>query len=193
MFQCLYNKIDSKIILSSLIILLTVLSSYGLTKYAQEIQLGVLNLSSIPVSYKVYFGLSSIFAAFTPILVFIFLFSTIELMMCYVFDEQIDRRRLYIALGICFLPVLIYQYFFWYNLISYCNTKNIKNIDDFLNIKYMFDLTLKEFGLISNICWGLLYLGIIYYLYFSNKPIFKILISVTTPTILVISIFYIIS
>ena len=55
--------------------MLTVLSSYGLTKYAQEIQLGFLNLDSIPVSYKVYFGLSSTFAAFTPVLVFVFLFS----------------------------------------------------------------------------------------------------------------------
>ena len=83
--------------------------------------------------------------------------------------------------------------FFWYNIISYCNTKDIKNINDFLNIKYMFDLTLKELGFISNACWGLLYLGVIYYLYFSNKPILKVLISVTLPTILVISIFYIIS
>lgn len=193
MFQCLYNKINIKIIISSLIILLTVLSSFGLTKYAQGIQLGFLNLDSIPVSYKVYFGLSSTFATYTPVLVFVFLFSTIELMMHYVFDEQIDKMRLYIALVICFLPVLIYQYFFWYNLISYCNPKDIKNIDDFLNIKYMFDLTLKELGFISNVCWGLLYLGVIYYLHFSNKPILKVLISVILPTILVISIFYIIS
>ena len=68
-----------------------------------------------------------------------------------------------------------------------------KNIDDFLNIKYMFDLTLKELEFISNVCWGLLYLGVIYYLHFSNKPILKVLISVILPTILVISIFYITS
>ena len=192
MYQCLCNKISIKIIIPSIIVLLTVFSSYGVTKYSQNLQIALLNLEKIPLSYRIYFNISAGFAMFVPIIVFIFLFSTIYLMMYYFFDEMISKRKLYISIGTCFLPVLIYQYFFWCNLIYYCDYNTIKTVDDFLNVSFLFGLKLEDFEIISNFCWGILYLGVFFYLYFSGKPFFKALASITIPTLLVMLIYYII-
>ena len=190
MFQCTRKSFDVNVIVATIIVMLTVVSSFGITEYANTLQVGVLNLDVIPWSYRVYFKLSSVFAMFLPIAMFLYLFITIKLMMNYVFDDFLPTKSLYTMIGIGFIPVLLYQYFFWFNLILYCNLETIKTPGDFMNMRFMFGLDLKTLGFISSLCWGILYLIITLWMYFAGKSILKTLCSVVAPTLFVILVYH---
>lgn len=189
MSQCLFKLLSVKIAIALFIVPLTAVSSFGLTSYANYLQTEILGLDIVPMSYQIYFKLSSVFAMFVPIIVFIFLYISINLMINYAFDERMSKKELYITLSFAFLPVLLYQYFFWYNLITYCNPSTIKTTEDFLNMRFIFNLGLKDLEFISNLCWMLLYLNIIIWLYLNGITLLKVLASVVVPTALVV-IFY---
>lgn len=192
MFQCMRKNLDVSVILATIIVLLTVVSSFGITEYANYLQVGVLNLDTIPWSYRVYFKLSSVYVIFLPIAMFLYLFITIKLMMNYFFEDYLSSKTLYIMIGIGFVPVLLYQYFFWFNLVSYCNLHVIKTTDDFMNMRFMFGLDLKALGFISNIGWGALYLIITLWMYLTGRSLIKTLCSVVVPTLFVILMYHII-
>lgn len=88
--------------------------------------------------------------------------------------------------------MLAHQYFFWYNILSYCNTANIKRIQDLANMKFMFDLTLESFEYINLLCWGLVYLIPILYFIYKDVNVFSTFISFLIPSSLTIFFYFII-
>ncbi|WP_036893561.1 hypothetical protein, partial [Prevotella sp. S7-1-8] len=108
-----------KTIISSIIFILTILFMFFITENIAYLQFASLQANELPFSYNIISGISSSLAALTPLVVFVFLYVTIETMMNIVFEEHIKALDLYSILGFSFLPMLLYEYFFWYNLIIY--------------------------------------------------------------------------
>lgn len=154
-----------KIIIPSLVIILTVLCMFFISEYVNNLQIQAMGVDAIPFSYRFLSNVSSTFAALTPMIVFLFLYCTIEIMMNFFFEEKINRKDLYYILGIAFIPMLLFEYFYWLNLIRYCNLSVIKNIDEFTNMKFMFNLKMHDMKFINMICWGILYLIPILYFF----------------------------
>ncbi len=132
-------------------------------------------------------------AAIIPLAIFLFLYFTTEIMINDVFEQRVGKFTLLKLIGISYLPMLIYQYFFWFNLIYYCNGDKIKSVDDFLSTKFMFGLQLNDFEFINLVCWGLIFLITILYLLYKDKNVWAILFSVLFPSSIVVLVYYIIS
>jgi len=193
MYQCHSNMYNYfKIIFSLLVLLLCALCSFFVTKHANQIAFNALTLDEIPRIYSIFSSISSTITALIPLIVFFFLYGTTEIMMNTIFEEKIDKMDLFFIVGVALVPFLIYQYFFWYNLSTYCNVNLIKTPDDYYTIKFMFNLSFSEINFIGKICWILLYLIIINLLYFRKKSLYKVLTSVISPSLLVFLIYNII-
>lgn len=132
-------------------------------------------------------------AAIIPLAIFLFLYFTTEIMINDVFEQGVGKFTLLKLIGISYLPMLIYQYFFWFNLIFYCNGDKIKSAEDFLSTKFVFGLQLSDFEFINLVCWGLVFLITILYLLYKDKNIWAILFSVLFPSSIVALVYYIIS
>lgn len=132
-------------------------------------------------------------AAIIPMAIFLFLYFTTEIMINDVFEQGVCKFTLFKLIGISYLPMLIYQYFFWFNLIFYCNGDKIKSVDDFLSTKFVFGLQLSDFEFINLVCWGLIFLITILYLLYKDKNVWAILFSVLFPSSIVALVYYIIS
>jgi len=193
MFQCQINKLSGGIILSIIVVLLSSLCSYGITEYCNHLQIALLQLNDIPFSYRMLFKMSSGIAALVPLMIFMFLYFTSDMMLNTVFEEKVDRRSLLSIIGISYIPMLIYQYIFWYNLITYCAIGKLADAKDLLSVPFMYDLKLKDFEFINLVCWGLIYLIVILYLIFKDKNVFKVIGSILFPSMIVALTYYIIS
>lgn len=132
-------------------------------------------------------------AAIIPMAIFLFLYFTTEIMINDVFEQGVCKFTLFKLIGISYLPMLIYQYFFGFNLIFYCNGDKIKSVDDFLSTKFVFGLQLSDFEFINLVCWGLIFLITILYLLYKDKNVWAILFSVLFPSSIVALVYYIIS
>lgn len=180
-----------KIAFSLLVLILCALCSFYVTKYANQIAFNALALDEIPRIYSLFSSISSIITALIPLIVFFFLYGTTEIMMNTIFEEKIDRMDLFFIIGVALVPFLIYQYFFWYNISTYCNAALVKTPDDYYSIKFLFNLSFSDINFMGKSCWLLLYLIIIIQLYFKKKSLYKVLISVILPSLLVILFYYI--
>ena len=126
-------------------------------------------------------------------MVFLFLYFTTEILLNDFFEEHVEKAELIKIIGIAYMPMLIYQYFFWFNILSYCTTEKIKTVSDFLNMTYIFGLQMNDFEFINTVCWGVIYLIIIIYLFFHNVKILSSLVSVLLPSTIALITYYIIS
>lgn len=127
------NKIKVFTLFSIVIVMLSSLCVFCITEYTNNLQMGILNISGLPNSYYVLFKISSTMAAVIPLIIFLFIFFSSEMMLNNFFCEKIRKPILFNIIGISYIPMLIYQYVFWYNIIAYCSTSNIKSIDSFIN------------------------------------------------------------
>ncbi|ERK39114.1 hypothetical protein HMPREF9135_1156 [Segatella baroniae F0067] len=147
-------------------------------------QIVLLNVTELPFSYQLLFKISSTIAALVPLIIFVFLYFTIEIMLNDFFGENIDKKKLIKIIGLSYLPMLIYQYYFWFNILFYCNTDKIKSASEFLSMTFMFDLQLSDFEFINTVCWGFIYLYIIIYLIYHDVNILAVLVSVLFPSVI---------
>lgn len=141
---------NSKIIFVCVVILLCAICSYCVTQYTNEIVLGHLYETS-PI-YSIFSRVSSSITALIPLIIFLFLYGTIDIMVNTFFEMQIKRTELFYIVGVSLTPFLLYQYFFWYNIIEYCHSNIINTAQDFYNIKYFFNLSFYDINFIGTIC-----------------------------------------
>ena len=187
------NKKISFTLLSIVIVALSSLCVYFITEYSHNLQMGVLNISGLPQSYFVLFKISSTMAAMIPLILCLFIYSSTEMILNNLFCEKIEKTLLFNIIGISYIPMLIYQYVLWYNIVTYCSTSNIKSIDTFVNMKFMYGLTLKDFEYVNLICWGLIYLIPIIILIYKGSRIIPIFIAFILPSALSVLFYNIIS
>ena len=191
--KAIYPCHNTSILFAVCIVILSSLCSYGITEYTNTLQIGLLNLSETPFSYRLLFKISSSIGALIPLMVFLFLYFTTEILLNDFFEEHVEKAELIKIIGIAYMPMLIYQYFFWFNILSYCTTEKIKTVSDFLNMTYIFGLQMNDFEFINTVCWGVIYLIIIIYLFFHNVKILSSLVSVLLPSTIALITYYIIS
>lgn len=166
-----------------IIVLLSSACYFFITKYSNEILLEQFNtLSHV---FRIFSNISSIMGALIPIVVFMFIYGTTQIMVNIIFEHKINKVDIFFIAGISFSPFLIYQYFLWYNLIEYANSSVIKKAEDFYNIKYAFGLSFNDLNFIGTICWVILYLIMIVMLYRKMNSIIKTVTSVLTPSLMV--------
>lgn len=191
MCQYLKNK-NIFLLLPIVVVSLSSLCAFYLTEYTNTLKIGMADITDIPLSFKILFKVSSTFSAIIPIILFLFLYLSSEIMLNDFFGENVKKETLLNILGVSFIPMLAHQYFFWYNILSYCNTANIKRIQDLANMKFMFDLTLESFEYINLLCWGLVYLIPILYFIYKDMNVFSTFISFLIPSSLTIFFYFII-
>jgi len=182
-----------KFLISLFTIILASLSVYFMTEYANNLQIHIYGFDEVPISYKMLFGISSIIGAIAPIVITMFLVFTIKIMLVDVFEKEISVKEVLQIVGISYIPMLLYYFFFWYSLISYCHVGNIRTESDFLNMKLMFDMQLTDYTIINYACWVLLYLLIVCGLIRNKVALKPSLAAALFPTGVVLTVYYLIS
>lgn len=175
------------------IVILASLSAYFITDYSTNLQLNTYSLDDIPNSYKVLFNVSKITSALVPIIITCFMVITLNVMLNVIFEQHISTKLIFQIVGFSLFPMLLYYYFFWYNLIIFCNTSNINSIEDFKNMSFLFGLHLTDLSLINFICWIYMYGYIIIKLIFHKITILSALISTLLPSAILLLVYYLIS
>lgn len=170
-------------------VLLACASSFCITEFANSLQLQLSGVDDLAAGYKLMFKISSTFSAFIPILIVGFLFFTSDLCLNTIFDDGISHSSLFSVIGYAFIPMVIYLYVFWGNLIYFSARANIVNVNDFMSMTMMFGLTLDEFGHISTACWAIIYLAMILYLYFKNINLIHAIVSTLLPSLCVVAVY----
>lgn len=138
------------------------LSAYFITDYANNLQLSTLNMTEVPNSYKLLFDVSKVTSAIVPVAIVLFIVITTKIMLNEFFDKRIPSHVIFRIVGFSMIPMLLYYYFFWFNLIKYCNIETIKSTEDLLNMNFLFNLHLNDFTLLSYFCWLLMFIYIIF-------------------------------
>ena len=191
MYLCRFNNIN--IIYSVIVIFLSSLCAYGISEYCNSLQFGILNLTDLPFSYKALFKMSSGITALIPLMISLFIYYTSDIMFNSFFEEHVSKKSLMSIIGISYTPMLIYQYVFWFNLLYYCKVGEIASLEDFINMKFMLDLSLRDFQFVNLVCWGIIYLIMILFYIFKDINVFKVLFSVLFPSFIVVIAYYFIT
>lgn len=173
-----------------IVLIICTVCAYLISEYANKIQFDIIGLIEVPSFYKVLFQVSSIFAAIIPLIIYSFLLITSETMLNYVFDESISFEKLAFVFGLAFFPMMGYYLFFLYNIVIYCENSQIHSIEDFLNIKFIFDLTLNDLKNINLYCWGCIYFISVAYLLYDKKAAIPVLFSILMPSCFMLIAYY---
>ena len=192
--MCPCPRLDNRLFLSLGIIVLTLcsLSAFSIMEYANNLQLAVIGNQDVPSFYNVIMGINKIYAIFVPIIICLFIYSTTYLMLSEVFEEEIRSKELFTIVCIAMIPVLMYDYFYWFNLIYYVHIDDMHSINDFFNVTYWNGLKLSDFHILNTVCWLLLFTIVIIFLIWKGHSIIKSLLSVLIPPSIVILIYLII-
>lgn len=172
-------------IVASVILLMLTLSSYCISEFANGLQMKILSVNEIPSAYKVMFKLNSVVATLIPLLICLFVFITSKFVMCDFFEKKLHLPSYFCAICFSLIPFLLYEYFFWFNLISYAGNATLSAPEDFLNMKYAFGLTLEDFNIINTCCWGYIYLHLTIYLIQKKYPLHIASLTTLFPSALV--------
>ena len=157
---------------------------FFITKYANDILIEQFN--NLSHFYNIFSNISSLMGALIPIIVFLFLYETTQIMVNIIFEFHIEKAEIFFITGISFSPFLVFQYFLWYNLIVFTNSSVISNAEDFYDIKYIFGLSFYDLNFIGTICWVLLFSIMIVMVHKKMKSILKAIVSALTPSLMVI-------
>lgn len=175
-----------KVLFSTLVLLLLVLCSFFVSYYSSMSVFDMLDIPEIKESAYVISWFSGSFASVIPLAFFFFYGITFRLMMKSVFDINISFVENFFAVSTGFIPLLLYQYFFWYNLIMYSPATFTGLVENyFKEIKFLFDFTYKEMLAIGDMCFMLFFPVTILTLYQSCKQnLFKIIVAVCVPSLI---------
>lgn len=176
-----------KVSFSILVLLLLVLCSFFVSYYSSISVFRILDIPELNDSAHVFSWFSGSFSSVIPLSFFLFYSITINLMMRSIFEINIKSIEIIFAVSIGLIPLLLYQYFFWYNLIMYSPDVSIVSADSYFEkIDFLFNLTFKEVRAIGDICYLLFFPITILTLYQSCRHKFiNIIISVCVPSVIV--------
>lgn len=167
---------------SLVFIVLASLSSYCIAEYTNNLHLSILGIDDIPNSYKLLFGISKITSALVPVVISFFIVITTSIMLNDVFDKHVSPKMIIQIVGFSYIPMVLYYYFFWINLIQYGSINSIKIVDDFTNMEFIFGMHLSDFSLINLLCWLYMYIFIAYNLIKRKIDIMPAIISTFLPS-----------
>lgn len=119
-----------------------------------------------------------------PILTFIFLAISTNFMLDFFDVRYVSSKEVMSLIGLSMVPLLFGMIF--YNVsINFFMQENPQEIEDVANLHFLFNLQIKDFGLINKLCWVLMYYLIFAFLYFKHKvSLHQSLLSALSPTLL---------
>lgn len=176
-----------KVLFSILVLLLLVLCSFFVNYYSSLFSFRILDIPELNNSAHIFSWFSGGFSSVVPFCFFLFYCITINLMMRMFFEVEIKSSEIMFAVSIGLLPLLLYQYFFWYNLIMYSPNASIVSIENFFEkINFLFNMTFQKIQLIGDICYLLFFPITILILYNScRRKLIDIIISVCVPSVII--------
>lgn len=192
MYLCQYHKMEkeSEFAVAFLVIVLCSLSAYFISDFAGNTQLRILSGKECLGAYKILFQVNKVTSLFVPIVICAFISTTTHILLSDFFEEKIKFAHIFSIVGIAMIPILLDNYFFWINLISYAANSSIRTINDFMNIRYYGNLTITNFETINTICWILVYMIIITRLYALKIKFYKAAVATILPTLVLIITYY---
>lgn len=183
MFQC--NKTE-KIACSIILLFLCCFLSFHISEYSNGIEITILGTDA-PKFYLLFLDVSSITIAITPLLFFFFLFGTTSIMTNFFFDLECKKEHIIFASGLSLIPLLFSLFFSWYNLVNYVSYDAISSGKTVKDITYIFGLSYTDIENINLISRIMIYIFFIVSLLTQVKDhYYKLIISATLPTIMVI-------
>lgn len=171
-----------KLLISSFNIAIATLCCYFISKYASYLQINTFITDIIPSNYILLFRISDITSACIPMAIVMFITVTTQIMLNEFFEKKVTFSQIFQTVGISYSPLVLYYFFFWYNLTHYCNTLNIKSGSDFHKISFIFNLHFNDFITINLICLIILYVVIIICLIHKKIGIIPAFISTLLPS-----------
>lgn len=176
-----------KVSFSILVLLLLILCSFFVSYYSSMSAFRILDIPKLNDSAYIFSWFSGFFSSVIPLSFFIFYSITINLMMRSLFEIEIKSSEIFFAVSIGLMPLLLYQYFFWYNLIMYSPNVSIVSVESFFErIDFLFNLTFQEVRAIGDICYLLFFPITIITLFNSCRcKLIDIIISVCLPSVIV--------
>jgi len=128
--------------------------------------------------------INDVFLFVYPILVFLFLCISMRFMF-QIFDiKHISTYATITMVGYSNLPFLLGMIFYNVSVLFFMK-EYPSSVDEIENIHFLFDLQIKDFGLINKLCWFLMYYMIFAFLYFKHKVLaHQALLSTLAPTLL---------
>lgn len=182
-----------KTLFAILVLVLLVLCSFFVSYYSSISVFKILDIPELNDSAHVFSWFSGSFSSVIPLSFFLFYSITISLMLRLLFEIDITYSGIMFAVSIGLIPLLLYQYFFWYNLIMYSPDTSTTSVDNYFEkINFLFNLTFKEVQVIGDVCYLLFFPITILTLYESCRHnLINIIIAVCVPSVIT-ALFYII-
>lgn len=176
-----------KVLFSILVLLLLVLCSFFVSYYSSISIFRILNIPELNDSAYIFSWFSGSFSSVIPLFFFLFYSITINLMMRSLFEIKIKSSEIIFAVSTGLIPLLLYQYFFWYNLIMYTPDVSTVSVNNYFeNIDFLFNLTFKKVRVIGDICYLLFFPITILTLYQScQHKLINIITAVCVPSVIV--------
>lgn len=126
----------------------------------------------------------------TPMVIFLYLYFPTEILINDFFDQKVSKIFLLKVIGFAYIPMLIEQYFLWYNLLTYWGNQNIIEGKDFLLTSFAFGFSIKDLEFINTVCWGIIYLVTIICLIIKDVNVIAVIVSVLLPSALFFLIYH---
>lgn len=183
-------KKNSDNILSSIIIILCVISSYNISSLASKFQLKAMNLDIVPRQFSFIFKISDSIAGIVPLLIACFIFFNTKIILNHVFDMKVRNSSLFYYISVSMIPLLIHLYFVLYNLFTYLPTLSLAELQNFENVRFSMGLRISDFQFISSASWELFFIIFIFLLYRHKIPIYKVLFSVLFAPAIFLVLYY---
>lgn len=176
-----------KVLFSLFVLLLLVLCSFFVSYYSSMSVFKILDIPELNNSAYVFSWFSGGFSSVIPIFFFLFYGITINLMMQSIFEISIKSSDIFFAVSIGLIPLLLYQYFFWFNLIMYSPDLSVISVDSYFEkIDFLFNLSFKQVRLIGDICYLLFFPITTLILYQScRQKLIDIILAVCIPSVIV--------
>lgn len=176
-----------KVSFSVLVLLLLVLCSFFVSYYSSISIFRMLDIPELNDSAHVFSWFSGGFSSVIPLSFFLFYGITINLMMRSLFEMDIKSGEVFFAVSVGLIPLLLYQYFFWFNLLMYTPDVSIISVENYFEkINFLFNLTFQEVQAIGDICYLLFFPITIITLYQScRRKLINIIIAVCVPSVIV--------
>lgn len=182
MYQCHKSEAKSVFIIAIIIVVLCSLSAYFISDFASKTQIKLLAENQNINTYNILFKVNNITSLFVPIIICSYISMTTHILLTDFFDIRINMSDTFCVVGIAMTPILLDDYFLWFNLITYTSNINISSYKEFMDIEYFAGLKIQDFQAINTYCWIGVYLIIFASLVLHKISFFKAIISTILPS-----------
>jgi len=128
--------------------------------------------------------LNNVILFLLPVLVFLFLVVSTNFMLDFFEIKYVSSKEVMSLIGLSMVPLLFGMIFYNVSIIFFMK-ENPQKIEDVANLHFLFNMQIRDFGLINKLCWLLMYYLIFSFLFFRHKvSAHQSLLSATVPSLL---------